>query len=138
MSKRQMDIHLAYLDSLNKFDHFLLGASLAACAYLAQTNPYGKIGYNIETMYLFSLGALALSAYCGFRRLEEVTGVLRINSHYLETVDRLSQSAREKAWDQMQKVGDRSGRWCHFRNGFLYAGFIAYIGTKVFATYLQP
>ncbi|WEJ70321.1 hypothetical protein [Pseudomonas sp. PSE14] len=135
-NERGLAIHLAYLDSMHKFDHFLLGASLAACAYLAQTNPFGKVGCNVETMYLIALAALAFSSYAGFRRLEAVTAVLRMNSEYLEAP--LTPAGRKHAAKLIDKVSERTNRWYKIRNGFLYAGFLAYIGTKVIATYLQP
>lgn len=135
-SERAMAIHQAYLESSSRFDHFLLGASLAACAYLAQTNPYGKIGYNIETMYLVALASLAMSAFCGFRRLDHFTGALKANAQFLALPNHISRETHEAAWAAMNRAADATGKWFGLRNGFLYAGFIAYIGTKVFATYL--
>ncbi|HCT2655596.1 TPA: hypothetical protein OTR99_001792 [Pseudomonas aeruginosa] len=137
-SEREMTIYLAYMESSHKFDHFLLGASLAACGYLAQTNPYGRIGFNIETMYLVALLTLSASVLCAFRRLEQVTSVLRANSDYLEMADRLTPDQRQRAYAALQVVADRPKKWYLLRNGFLYGGFIAYITTKVFAAYLQP
>ncbi|MFJ3050840.1 hypothetical protein [Pseudomonas nitroreducens] len=137
-NERGLAIHLAYLDSAHKFDHFLLGASLAACAYLAQTNPFGRVGYNVETMYLVALAALALSSYAGFRRLEAVTSVLRLNSKYLEIVATLDAATRKHVTQLVDGESEKSNWWYKVRNGFLYAGFLAYIGTKVIATYLQP
>lgn len=136
--ERGLAIHLAYLDSAHKFDHFLLGASLAGCAYLAQTNPFGRIGYNIETMYLISLCTLALSAYGGFRRLEAVLALLRVNAKYLEVIQAMSPADQAAASQVMNGGMNRTSFWARVRNGFLYGGFIAYVGTKVFATYLQP
>ncbi|HBO2545158.1 hypothetical protein LJG15_06615 [Pseudomonas aeruginosa] len=137
-SEKEIAIHQAYLDSSNRFDHFLLGASLAACGYLAQTNPYGRIGYNVETMYLVALVSLAMSAFCGFRRLDRITGALKANAHFLALPTNISRDARLRAKALVQQAADAPGKWYSLRNGFLYAGFVAYIGTKVFAQYLQP
>lgn len=46
------DIHY-YKGNLN-FDQFVLGATLAASAYLAQTQKYAMLGWNAETLLLIA------------------------------------------------------------------------------------
>ncbi|RTB64080.1 hypothetical protein [Pseudomonas aeruginosa] len=53
-----------YKGSLN-FDQFVLGATLAASAYLAQTQRYAQLGWNEETLLLLPLLVLVLSAWLG-------------------------------------------------------------------------
>lgn len=54
--ERSDQLGLMQIEASQKLDHFILGATLAICAYLAQTNPYAQLGINKET---FSAAQLA-------------------------------------------------------------------------------
>ena len=45
----------SYYKGTMGFDQFVLGATLAACAYLAQTATYDQLGWNPSTLQLFPL-----------------------------------------------------------------------------------
>ena len=45
-------------EALHKLDYFILGVTLAICAYLAQTNPYAQLGINKETFLLVACWCL--------------------------------------------------------------------------------
>ncbi|EIU7108242.1 hypothetical protein ACLHTP_07385 [Pseudomonas aeruginosa] len=133
---RDLVMFEAHRDASSKFDHFLLGATLATCGYLAQTNPYGRVGYNIETMYLVSLIALALSAYFGFKRVESKIQMHLGNAKYLEMTGKIHPAIQGEFREILEKMSDRTAVWYRLRNGFLFSGFIAYILTKIFSSYL--
>lgn len=57
-------------EAANELDYFILGATLAICAYLAQTNPYGRIGFTEESLLLGTFLLFVCSAACGFKRIE--------------------------------------------------------------------
>ncbi|MBD8669820.1 hypothetical protein OQ519_25215 [Pseudomonas lurida] len=137
--KRSVLLHQSASTESMGFDRFVLGATLAACAYLAQTIPFAPVGHNIETMYLWTLVVMAAAALLGFKRIEAVIETVKFNSQYLadletgkvrtEQINHLYQTALEK----------RSRRTLSFyraRNTALFMSFACYVATKVFATYL--
>jgi hypothetical protein len=115
----------------SKLDHFILGVTLAICAYLAQTNPYAQLGGNEETLLLCSLLVFASSAVCGFKRLEATTESLRLNALALQ-----QENPSLRAF-MLEKVKERraASRYYLGRNYLLAAGLICYLATKVWATY---
>lgn len=52
---------------------------VAVCGYLAQSNPYAKVSWNLPTLYLLSLLFFAAAAFCGYKRLEQTIQVLKHN-----------------------------------------------------------
>lgn len=121
-----------HLDASSKLDYFTLGATLAICAYLAQTNPYSKLGINKETFMLVSLLIFAVSAVCGFKRLEVVVRALRANALALKEEAPL---IRDLKLLITQKITLRASLYYHARNILLATGLICYLATKVWATY---
>jgi hypothetical protein len=118
-------------EAANKLDYFILGVTLAICAYLAQTNPYAQLGVNKETFLLGSLLVFAASAICGFKRIESSIAALRMNAAALEA------PTPEIRAHCLQKLRERreSHRWYMVRNYLLGAGLLCYLTTKVWATY---
>lgn len=115
----------------SKLDHFILGVTLAICAYLAQTNPYAQLGLNKETFLLCTLLVFAASAVCGFKRLEATTESLRLNAVALQQEDpRLRSFMLEKVRGLKASSGYYRGR-----NYLLAAGLICYLATNVWASY---
>lgn len=51
MSIQSGELHEIYIDASSKSDHFLLGAIVAAYAYLAQSNPYALIGLILRPCF---------------------------------------------------------------------------------------
>ncbi|MHC8386397.1 hypothetical protein [Pseudomonas sp. LB3P14] len=116
-----------------KLDYFILGATLTICAYLAQTNPYGRLGINKETFLLCSLLVFASSAVYGFKRLEAKLVLMYDNTKALQIRDPNTRKRR------LNELGDRSvnriAKFYRARNRLLFAGLACYLVTKVWASY---
>ncbi|MBC3964280.1 hypothetical protein [Pseudomonas simiae] len=121
------------------FDRFVLGATLAACAYMAQTIPFGPLGHNTETMYLWTLVVMAAAAFFGFKRIEAVIEMVKFNSQYLADLE-TGKVKTEERFDRYQTALKRSSHrtliFYRARNTTLFMSFACYVATKVFATYL--
>ena len=85
--ERSVKLHQSASTESANFDRFVLGASIAACAYLAQTMPFGPVGLNVSTMYLATLFLMALSAVFGFLRIEATIATLNSNSSFLHMIE---------------------------------------------------
>lgn len=81
--KRSVLLHQSASTESMGFDRFVLGATLAACAYLAQTIPFAPVGHNIETMYLWTLVVMAAAALLGFKRIEAVIETVKLTLNTL-------------------------------------------------------
>lgn len=120
------------------FDRFVLGASMAACAYLAQTMPFGPIGLNVSTMYLATLLMMGLSTVLGFLRIEATIATLNSNSKYLHMIEmgQLNDfSMREIARQGVDRLAERTKTLYVLRNRMMLLSFFCYVATKVYATY---
>lgn len=118
-------------EAATKLDYFILGATLAICAYLAQTNPYGRVGLNEETFLLITLVIFACSATCGFKRIEATIRDVRRNAIALSQSDR---QVQKLFLTQLER--DRTAhRWYRLRNFLLALGLGCYLTTKVWAAY---
>ncbi|WP_070092801.1 hypothetical protein [Pseudomonas monteilii] len=115
----------------SKLDHFILGITLAICAYLAQTNPYAQLGINKETFLLGTLLVFAASAVCGFKRIEACVDSIRVNAMALQEANPIR---REYLLEHVRERQTAS-RYYLARNYLLAAGTICYLATKVWATY---
>ena len=129
------ELHKAYLDASSKSDHFLLGAIVAACAYLAQSNPYGKIGVNPETLLLGDLFILALAGFFAHRRGENTIQVLKYNVTFLQGKSDRDPFAYLGAKQLAEKYAERTITDYKMRNLFMALGFGLYVFAKVLATY---
>ncbi|MEX5586887.1 hypothetical protein [Pseudomonas urmiensis] len=129
------ELHKAYLEASSKADHFLLGAIAAACAYLAQSNPYGRIGLNPETLFLLDLVILGLAAYFAHRRIQNTVQVLKFNTTYLQAQN--NGDAIEYHGSKMlaSEYADRTSLDYKLRNYFMAGGFILYVIAKVWRAY---
>ncbi|MCG6540187.1 hypothetical protein MCB86_08870 [Pseudomonas sp. KSR10] len=134
---RSVLLHQIYSEQNSQFDRFVLGATLAACAYLAQTNPFGKIALNIESLYLLSLLTLVAAAYKGFRRIETCITAIQTNGVMLGHLE------MQRNWDADALRGsleiwrDKSSSAYRWRNRLLLLSFILYILTKVVEAYVR-
>lgn len=120
------------IESNYKLDYFILGVSLAVCAYLAQTNPYSPVGFNEPTFLLLSLLVFSASSICGFRRIEARTQHTLASANALKAVS----GGDRAAWfaeGNMYRL--RCMKFYHYRNRLLLSGFVCYLATKVWATY---
>ncbi|MGF6125198.1 hypothetical protein QF019_000387 [Pseudomonas frederiksbergensis] len=119
-----------YNDAAHKLDYFILGVNLAICAYLAQTNPYGNVGFNKETFLLVSLVVFAASAACGLRRIESALFLMRTNVFILNQTD---SEKRQEMYKHC--LADKGPTYAKIRDILLFVGLFCYLATKVCATY---
>lgn len=119
-----------YNEATHKLDYFILGVNLAICAYLAQTNPYGNVGFNKETFLLVSLAVFAGSAFFGLRRIESALFLLRTNVFILNQTD---PAKRKSLYEQYR--ADKGPTYATLRNTLLFVGLFCYVATKVWDTY---
>lgn len=131
-SDRSDQLGMMQIEASNKLDYFILGATLAICAYLAQTNPYAQIGANKETYLLISLLVFAVSAACGFWRIEAKIAIMNANAHALGAETEAEHDAHRFTG---AKYGRKSIRYYTLRNYLLVVGLLCYLATKVWATY---
>ncbi|HAL66517.1 MAG TPA: hypothetical protein DCP84_02345 [Pseudomonas sp.] len=129
------ELHKAYLEASSKSDHFLLGAIAAACAYLAQSNPYGKIGLNPETLFLIDLVVLGLAAFFAHRRIENTIQVLKFNTTFLQGRNAGDPVSYLGGKQLAEDYSDRSNSSYKYRNFFMALGFILYVVAKVWRAY---
>lgn len=132
------ELHIADQISLKateesaKLDQFLLGATVAICAYLAQNNVYAPIGLNRSTAMIGCMLIFAASAALGFMRMNIVVKVYHENAKLVATdkpekVTKYQDECQRLLW---------WGKWHgHIRNALLFAGLAAYIAAKVGASY---
>lgn len=136
--ERSVKLHQSASTESANFDRFVLGASMAACAYLAQTMPFGPIGLNVSTMYLATLLMMGLSTVLGFLRIEATIATLNSNSKYLHMIEmgQLNDfSLRQIARQGVDKLADRTKTLYVLRNRMMLLSFFCYVATKVYATY---
>ncbi|MDI3356382.1 hypothetical protein MO767_18825 [Pseudomonas sp. UYIF39] len=120
------------IDGANKLDHFIMGISVAICAYLAQTNPYAQLGVNKETFLLLSLLIFAASCACGFQKLEARSQLALTNASALGA----SSGGQRAMWLERGALHNkRCQNYNHIRNYLLLTGLLCYLVTKVWATY---
>lgn len=118
-------------EASNKLDYFILGVSIAVCAYLGQTNPYAPVGFNEATFRLTSLLIFAGSAVCGFRRIEERTQLMLANANALGSTGRNREDWYRKG--ELRRL--RMILYYRSRNRLSFLGLACYLVTKVWATY---
>ena len=136
--ERSVTLHQSASTESANFDRFVLGASMAACAYLAQTMPFGPIGMNVSTMYLATLFIMALSAVFGFLRIEATITTTNANSAYLHGIEMgvlNDHSARMLARMPVEKYASRTQAMYRLRNLTMMLSFFLYVATKVYAAY---
>ncbi|ARH12908.1 hypothetical protein [Pseudomonas aeruginosa] len=123
-----------YKGSLN-FDQFVLGATLAASAYLAQTQRYAQLGWNEETLLLLPLLVLVLSAWLGFKRIAWTIHLLKMNARYLELCAGNPGIDFSKVLEATKEIGDKTGFFYRWRNRTIFLAFACHIGVKLASTY---
>lgn len=133
--QRSVLVHQMHSEEMGQFDRFVLGATLAGCAYLGQTIPYGQVGMNVSTLFLFSLLILGMSAYFGFKRIEVVLMARRANSNFLHLHETNRPMEAHLAGGVLERAAARTETYYRLRNWTLLLGFVVYVATKVLATY---
>ncbi|MBX4138920.1 hypothetical protein K1567_23720 [Pseudomonas sp. S5F11] len=132
------ELHIADQMSLKaveesaKLDQFLLGATVAICAYLAQSNIYTPLGMNRSTAMIGCMLIFATSAALGFMRMNIVVKVYHQNA---ELVSPKNAGKESKYQDECQRLLCWGKWYGHTRNALLFAGLAAFIAVKVGASY---
>jgi len=133
--QRSVLVHQSHSEEMGQFDRFVLGATLAGCAYLGQTIPYGHVGMNVSTLFLCSLFILGMSSFFGFKRIEVVLRARRANSNFLHLHETNRLFEAGLAREELERVAACTETYYRLRNWTLMLGFVAYVMTKVLATY---
>lgn len=129
-------LHQSFREESLRFDHFVVGATMAVCAYLVQTNPYEQLGFNLGSMYLFSLVVLGSSAIMGFKRIDAMILLFRLNASVLEKRANKLPGSPEPSWSELDKVVVRAVLYYRLQHGLLIGGFLSYLLTKLASTYM--
>lgn len=79
----------AWRQAYDKFNYFVVGASGALCAFVAQTMSVERFGFSPATVEMIALFALMASVIAGFKHLEAVTTMHKANHNYLHCSDSL-------------------------------------------------
>ena len=135
MSYSSGEMHKIYVEADSKVDHFVLGAIVAACAYLAQSNPYSPLGVNPQTLFLIDLLALSLAAFFSYRRIENAVQVYKFNATFLQARETGDAVAFLGGRDLAEKYAKATILNRHLRNAFIALGFFLYVGAKVWLAY---
>lgn len=115
-----------------KLDQFLLGATVAICAYLAQTNTYAPVGINRSTALMFCLLIFALSAALGFVRLNTTVKIYQANGNLLAATNEEEEKASKQKCQDLLGLSIKLACW---RSTLMFVGLGCYIATKVVASY---
>ena len=134
-SQKIQTLNDTYYKGTMGFDQFELGATLAACAYLAQTATYDRIGWNASTLQLVPLLALGLTAFFGFKRIESSIQTIKLNSAYLQLCTDYAGNKFPDQRSDVQRESDRSSFYYGLRNKFILLSFVVFVSVKILMKY---
>lgn len=129
------DLYPIYLDTVSKFDHFVMAAILAVCGYLAQSIPFAKLGFNIPTGYLISLLLFAAAAFCGFKRLEHTNQLLGHNMELLTEQENGREDRARKRRPHLREAMRLTNVYYKWRDRLLFSGFGVYLLVRIIEPY---
>lgn len=82
-------IESGYYQGLQRFEFFIVGVSLALCAYVGYTLHPEKLAFlSAYTIEVFSLALLILSAGVGLKRIESLVQTSRLNGQLLDAIEK--------------------------------------------------
>ena len=82
-------IESGYYQGLERFEYFIVGASLALCAYVGHTLHPEKLTFlSAYTMEVISLALLIISAGVGLKRIESLVQIRRLNGQLLDAIEK--------------------------------------------------
>lgn len=136
-AERSLIAHAAFRESSDKFDHLVLAIIVAVIGFLVQTIPFGKLGLNVETMYLYSLTLFGFAGMSAFKRAEWSIQVYAKNHSMLEAIEKRNQAGYLGSRIALEKCQSRTYFYYRARNIFIFTGLVCFIVTKVFETYVR-
>lgn len=125
MEERSLIAHASFRESSEKFDHLVFAAILAVCAYLVQTIPFGKIGCNVETLFLYVLVVFGMAGVCAFKRSEWAVLVHAANHSMLDAMEKGQQERYGVAREKVTQCQNRTYYYYRARNIFSLAVLFA-------------
>jgi hypothetical protein len=134
-SDRALAMHAAYREASDKFDTFVLGATLTVCAFLGQALHYGPIGWNVPTIFLTSLSMFAAAAVAGFKRIEMTIVGYRLNHRFLAAGEQRDLAEAAATMEALPAASEAAHRWYRRRNSLLLLGFVLYVTGKLLEAY---
>src|SRR5262252_5152190 len=82
-------IESGYYRGLQHFEYFIVGVSLALCAYAGHTLHPQKLTFlSAYTIEVVSLALLILSAGVGLKRIESLVQISRLNGQLLDAIEK--------------------------------------------------
>lgn len=136
-TERSLIALAASRESSDKFDHLVFALIFATIGFLVQTIPFGKIGLNVETMYLYSLALFGAAGVSAFKRAEWSIQAHAKNHSMLDALEKGQQAEYLGNRIALNKCQLRTYRYYRARNIFIFTGLFCFIATKVFEQYLR-
>jgi len=82
-------IESGYYQGLQRFEYFIVGISLALCAYVGHALHPEKLTFlSAYTIEVISLALLILSAGVGLKRIESLVQISRLNGQLLDAIEK--------------------------------------------------
>lgn len=136
-NERSLIALAAHRDSSDKFDHLVFALIFATIGFIVQTVPFGRLGFNVESMYLYSLALFGCAGLSAFKRAEWSIVAHAKNHAMLDASEKGMQAEYEGNRIAVTKCQLRSYRYYRARNIFIFTGLLCFIITKVFEQYLK-
>lgn len=82
-------IEFGYYQGLQRFEYFVVGVSLALCAYVGYTLHPEKLTFLSDyTIEIASLALLIVSAGVGLKRIESLVQISQLNGQLLDAIEK--------------------------------------------------
>jgi hypothetical protein len=165
MAESELIVFQQAREGAQRFEYFLLGISLALCAYEGKTLSPQKLGLNAYTIEVLAVLLIIVSVIFGFKHIQMMIATSSLNHEILTRQGKrsrlikgelmyddltgveltdwqrqqgISQMGREcrTIEAQVDSVRQKSTRYHHWRVWFLIAGIAALVASKVVSPYL--
>lgn len=101
MSEATNLLFLHTREAAQRFEYFLLGISLALCAYIGQSVKPEKLGFSAYTVEILSIAVLIASIVAGFKRVEAMIATSSLNHDVVDLqLKRAKLVKREPMFDE--------------------------------------
>lgn len=101
MSEASNLLFLHTREAAQRFEYFLLGISLALCAYVGQSTKPERLGFSAYTIEVLSIAILIASIIAGFIRVEAMIATSSLNHDVVELqLRRAKLVKREPTFDE--------------------------------------